>query len=67
MQAGITIIIPQINYHFTHSLCSERALSVSIKGPVEATLPQNAVELIATVNPDDTSGTVWPSAFLNRN
>ncbi|CAM4702992.1 unnamed protein product [Leuciscus chuanchicus] len=33
----------------------ERALSVSIKGPVEATLPQNTVELYATVNPDDTS------------
>ncbi|KAK7147056.1 hypothetical protein R3I94_009793 [Phoxinus phoxinus] len=33
----------------------ERALSVSIKGPVEATLPQNTVELNATVNPDDTS------------
>lgn len=51
---------------FSHSLCSERALSVSIKGPVEATLPQNTVELNATVNPDDTSGTVRPSAFLNR-
>lgn len=66
-QASITIIIISINVLFTHSLCSERALSVSIKGPVEATLPQNTVELNATVNPDDTSGTVWPSAFLNRN
>lgn len=67
MQASITILITQINVSFTHSLCSERALSVSIKGPVELTLPQNTVELNAAVNPDDTSGTVWPSAFLNRN
>ncbi|XP_051721418.1 dyslexia-associated protein KIAA0319 [Ctenopharyngodon idella] len=32
-----------------------RALSVSIEGPVKATLPQNTVELTATVNPDDTA------------
>lgn len=40
---------------------------MSIKGLVEATLPQNTVELNAAVNPDDTSGTVWPFAFLNCN
>lgn len=34
---------------------------MSIEGPVKATLPQNTVELTATVNPDDTAG--WPFAF----
>ncbi|XP_048010102.1 dyslexia-associated protein KIAA0319 [Megalobrama amblycephala] len=32
-----------------------RALSVSIEGPVEATLPQNTIELTATVSPEDTA------------
>ncbi|XP_050986410.1 dyslexia-associated protein KIAA0319 isoform X2 [Labeo rohita] len=32
-----------------------RALTVSISGPVEATLPQNIIELSASVNPDDTA------------
>ncbi len=36
---------------------------MSISGPVEATLPQNTVELTASVNHDDTAG----MAFCIRN
>lgn len=63
--ASITIIITQIILYFlfTHSLCSVRALTVSISGPLEATLPQNTVELTASVNHDDTAG----MAFCIRN
>ncbi len=53
-----TIIITQLILYFlfTHSLCSVIALTVSISGPVEATLPQNTVELTASVNHNDTAG-----------
>uniref|UniRef100_A0A8C1SXQ2 Si:ch73-215d9.1 n=1 Tax=Cyprinus carpio TaxID=7962 RepID=A0A8C1SXQ2_CYPCA len=55
--ASITMIITQIILYFlfTHSLCSVIALTVSISGPVEVTLPQNTVELTASVNHDDTA------------
>lgn len=56
--ASITMIITQIILYFlfTHSLCSVRPLTVSISGPVEVTLPQNTVELTASVNLEDIAG-----------
>uniref|UniRef100_A0A8C0YBF2 MANSC domain-containing protein n=1 Tax=Cyprinus carpio carpio TaxID=630221 RepID=A0A8C0YBF2_CYPCA len=55
--ASITMIITQIILYFlfTHSLCSVIALTVSISGPVEVTLPQNTAELTASVNHYDTA------------